>query len=161
MHVTIRRGDGKSGAIATILDDMDRHLTGTMPTIEEQCIRAVQEEVVARCPVLTGNLKENFSSADAIGRSKDSIWLFGLLTKAAQKAAFYWKFVEYGTKGGEAHKRGEMGARGRRFRKTSAARKPRPAHPFMRPGILAARARFRGVIVNLAGVALDNWRKGK
>jgi HK97 gp10 family phage protein len=158
----IRRRDGKLGGLASILGDLFGAVEAEVPSMQEQAIHAVQEEVVARCPVKTGNLKSTFAAPDAISHEKDGRWWFGLLTPQARKRAYYWVYVEYGTKGGAAKKRGKLNPKtGRRTRVTRAATKPKPAHPFMRPGIQAARARFKEIAVDLTGKALDNWRKGK
>ena len=113
-------------------------------TAVEEAARAVQAEVVARVPVRTGKAKAWLASPEALGKlHKDGAWRFGLITPELRRNAHYLIFVEYGTKG---YARGALRSyvtkggkvRTQRVKKAVPAR---PAHPFFRPGVDAARAR--------------------
>jgi len=148
-----RRTGNKTGSIVGIMDDLEARLTPTVAATLRECAEAVQAEIVKAAPVDTGNLRECFASPDAIAQDKKTgFWAVGLLTKELRARCIYWRWVEYGTKGHPASVKGALNeATGRRARKTKAAAAPRAAHPFVRPAVAAARARFKEIAIGVVG----------
>lgn len=128
--------------------------------------KALQREVVGRIPERTGETKSAFAdpSAVRISRKYPGGWQFGLVSKYLRKLAWKAHFIEFGTKG---YKRGEVrsyrqavtagsqriGKNGKpigrprknagfitRRREVARDVPARPAHPFFRPAVEAARA---------------------
>jgi HK97 gp10 family phage protein len=150
-----RRTGNKTGSIVGIMDDMEARLTPTVAATLRECAEAVQAEIVKAAPVDDGGLKAAFASPDALVQDKKTgFWAVGLFTTALGRAAYYWKFVEYGTKG---YARGEYRASGKdkngqqKRQRMKRAVPPRPAHPFVRPAVAAARARFKEIAIGVIG----------
>lgn len=148
----IRRADGQSGPLDGILDPLDRALASGIVAGWGACAKIIQEEVVARCPVKStegsrpaGQMRAAFASPEAIALTPSNRWRYGLLTKALQKAAFYWQWVEFGNKAHAAGGRRFVGYSDKgkpRYRKVKRAVPARRARPFLRPGIFAGYIRF-------------------
>ena len=126
-------------------------------TATAKAAQLVQAEIVARVPVRTGKAKAWLASPEALGKlHKPGAWRFGLITPELRKNAHYLIWVEYGTKG---YMRGEVRTyttKGGKFRAKKVRREvpPRPAHPFFRPGIDAARGKVKAVITQAIKGAL-------
>ncbi len=161
MTSTISRSDGKPGPLTGIIDEMDRALKKGALAGYHLCAEMMQEEVVKRCPVQTGNLKAAFSSPDAIGRNEGGKYIYGLLTPELRRAAHYWQYIEYGTKGHPAIVSYSINPRtGRRNKRLRAAVKSRPAHPFFRPGVAAGRTKFTQALGAALGFSLSMMMPG-
>lgn len=146
---------GRTGRLDGILDPLDQALARGVVTGWHRCAKMIQQEVVKRAPVLTGNLRDSFASADAIARTETGRSRFGLLTLELQRRANYWQFVEFGTRDKPARVRGVKNPKtGRRYRKAVPARKGRQARPFLRPGIIAGRRRFVAIMSQMLAVAM-------
>jgi HK97 gp10 family phage protein len=128
-------------------------------TAAEQAAKTVQAEIVARVPVRTGKAKAWLASDEALGKlHKAGAWRFGLITPELRRNAHYLIFVEYGTKG---YIRGQMRSyttKGGKVRakKVSKPIPARPAHPFFRPGLDAARGKVKTIITQAAKDALKD-----
>ena len=139
----MKRGRGEPGARFA---EAAKRVELAVEAAGKEAALILQQEVVARAPVKTGNLRDTFASAEAIAPlRKPGLYRFGLITPALRKRAFYAKYVEFGTKG-------NLGAKPKKGAKRKIG--PHPAHPFFRPGVEAARARIKALIVNAAQNAL-------
>jgi HK97 gp10 family phage protein len=87
---------------------------------------------------------------DAFEKKVDEVsgtmqWRFGFITEAQKRAAWYWRFVEFGTKGytpGQQRRAG-FDKRGRqKFRKIRRFIPRRVAQPFLRPAIIEMQRRI-------------------
>jgi HK97 gp10 family phage protein len=150
MPSDIKRSDGKPGSLSSIFDDLEHGLGNGVRAGVEMCARMTQKEVVARCPVKTGNLKRLFSAPEAVGKDEGGKWVFGLITPELAARGQYWKWVEFGTKG-----RPVRGARrGRKRGRVLRAGIPHPPHPFFRPGVAAARKKWMAIMMYQMSIAL-------
>lgn len=130
----------------------------------EKCARMTQKEVVKRCPVLTGTLRDCFSSPEALAKDDAGHWVFGLMTPELQKRGYYWKFVEFGTKGymrGEYRRTGTDKRGQPKRRKMKRGVPARPAHPFFRPGVSWARRQWLAIMMVELSIALAIAGVGK
>jgi hypothetical protein len=91
-----------------------------MSTASRDGVLAVQNSVIPRIPVDTGQTRNAFADPDAIGHDADGSWQFGLLTPELVRRGYRAKFIEFGTKG-------------------HGAIPAQPARPFVRPGAEATR----------------------
>jgi hypothetical protein len=153
---SIARLDGRAGNISTLIDDIERKADQGAFAGYRMCAQMMQIEVVKRAPFVSGNLKEAFASDDAIGRDDEGRWVYGLITPELAKKAYYWKWVEYGTKSKSRRVRGYRNPQtGRTYRRTMPAVQGRAPHPFFRPGVAAARAKFTVLVGMGIGTALQ------
>lgn len=112
----------------------------------------LQRHVVPRVPVDTGATRDAFADPEAVGLSRDAEkqggWRFGLITEALRARGYKAHWLEYGTKGyaaGDTRSYDAVSAKGQAFRKRRKVRRnvpARPARPFFRPGVEAARAQM-------------------
>lgn len=128
----------------------------------------MQRHVVPRIPVGTGATRDAFAAPEAVGLvdmpGGKKGWRFGLITDALRKKGYKAEWLEFGTKGydvgGEraAGRKPDLGPQrigkngkpiGRprkltrqRFQRITRHIPARPARPFFRPGIEAARREF-------------------
>lgn len=108
----------------------------------------LQRHVVPRVPVDTGATRDAFADPEAVGLSREHKggWRFGLITRALRQRGYKANWLEYGTKGyaaGDTRSYDAVSPKGQPFRKRRKIRRDipaRPARPFFRPGVAAARA---------------------
>lgn len=140
-------------------DDAKGRVLLAVETAVEQAAKLVQAEVVARVPVRTGKAKAWLASDEAIGKlNKAGGYRFGLITPELRRNAHYLIFVEYGTKGYARGRVRSYTTKGGKVR-TKKAGKPipaRPAHPFFRPGVDAARGKVKTMITQAIADALKD-----
>jgi HK97 gp10 family phage protein len=140
-------------------DDAKARALLAVETVTEQAAKLVQAEVVSRVPVRTGRAKAWLASPEALGKlRKAGGWRFGLITPELRKNAHYLIFVEYGTKG---YRRGQVRTyktKGGKLRTKKVAKgvPARPAHPFFRPGVDAARGKVKSMITQAMADALKD-----
>ena len=110
-----------------------------------QAAKIVQAEVVARAPVRSGKLRSALAAADAITPSTKyrGAAVYGLTASQLSRDLFYAIFVEFGTKGytGGQMRSWTTKAGKVRTKKATRAVPARPARPYFRPGVAAARAK--------------------
>lgn len=148
-------------SLVDIADQLDRKLAKGAHAGFELCAQIMQVEVVKRCPVLTGQLKAAFSSPDAVGKNEDGKWAFGLLTPELRREGYYWQWVEYGTKANPPRTVVSKNLRtGRRYRRAYPGTSGRSPHPFFRPGVAVARAKFSMMMGMAVGLALGDAMPG-
>jgi hypothetical protein len=151
MASEIRRNDGKYGPLTGIFDDLEKHCDNAVRAGTMRCAYLTQEEVVGRCPTETGNLKDCFSSSDAVGKDEKGKWTFGLRTAELAQRGHYWRWVEFGSKGRPIR----APRSGRRRGRIIGIGKPHPAHPFFRPGVAAARQKWMALMMIQMSIALQ------
>ncbi len=110
----------------------------------------LQQEVVQRVPVDTGETRAAFADAGAVRRSSGfkNGWKFGLVTAKLRARGYKAKWLEYGTKGYSAGSKRVYQRRDPKGRVVTAKTKITrdiPARPVFRPGIEAARARIEAL----------------
>jgi HK97 gp10 family phage protein len=152
MSKIVRRHAGR-------FDDAKGRALLAVETAAEQAAKLVQAEVVARVPVRTGNAKAWLASPEALGKlRKAGGWRFGLITPDLRKNAHYLIFVEYGTKGYTRGQTRTYTSKGGKVRTKKVARTvpARPAHPFFRPGVDAARGKVKTMITQAMADALKD-----
>ncbi|WP_127078365.1 HK97-gp10 family putative phage morphogenesis protein [Rhodomicrobium lacus] len=148
----IKRGPDRFGAAK-------QRVAAAMAASTEEAAKILQAEIVARAPVKTGKLRDAFASPAALARLRAaSVWKVGLITKDLRELAHYAAWVEYGTKG---YKKGDkrvtkIGKGGKvSTRRMKRMVPPRPAHPFFRPAVEAARPRVKALIAAAVRAALQ------
>jgi hypothetical protein len=133
------------------LDLVAEGLGFSMIAANKEAALLMQQEVVSRVPVHTGETRDAFASPDAVGPAVDPNtrfsqygYVFGLRTAALRAKGYKAIWIEFGTKGyarGEKRyylRKDKNGRFVRRYTKIRRNVPPRPAHPFFRPGIAAA-----------------------
>lgn len=129
----VSRFDAYDAAVKRLMDEM----------VVRAGARHLQQQIVSRVPVNTGNLRQHLGAEDAVAFKQSAGGLtatVGFLTPEAKKKSFYAFFLEYGTKGytaGETRKAGKTKAGKQRFQKVKRGVPPRPARPFFRPAVAA------------------------
>jgi HK97 gp10 family phage protein len=110
--------------------------------VDEQ-VAAMQATAASLAPTHTGNLAQQIARPDAIDKKAEGtrliVWRFGFLTKEARDNAWYWRFVELGTRGYDAGAQRPAGfdRHGRpRHRKIKRSVPPRKAQPFFGPAYI-------------------------
>ncbi len=151
-----------------VLDKLQRLKTGLGPAVEDlidEKVREMQDTAVGLAPRRTGNLADTLARPDAIEKTLDEgkvRWRFGFLTEEAKQRAWYWYFVEFGTRAYQAGQRRSAGvdAKGRRrFSKVSRNVPARRAQPYLRPAFIL----FKQAVERLgAGAVMEMaFRKGR
>lgn len=135
--------------LAAFKEELNRKgeaITVEMAAANRDAALILQSHVVPRVPVNTGQTRDAFADPSAVGLSRQSKggWRFGLITPELRKRGYKAPWIEYGTKGyakgtKRVYERTERGREVTRTKKISREVPPRPAQPFFRPGIEAAR----------------------
>jgi HK97 gp10 family phage protein len=130
---------------ANLVRNLRRVVLELQPAVEATVdaeIKKLQSNTASLVPRRTGKLAELLVRDDAIEKTKVGgviTWRFGFLSKQAKREAWYWRFVEYGTRGYEKGTRRPAGVdkRGRlRDRAVKRFIPPRRAQPFVRPALI-------------------------
>lgn len=152
-----------SKLVRGIVDRFEEARERLLPTLDEAseaAAKILQREVVARVPVKTGKLRAFFASPAAISKSwkYQHAYVYGLTKELLRGDAYYAVFVEYGTKGYTRGSTRSWTTKGGKVKtkKVTRAVPARPAHPFFRPAVDAARARIKGTIVERVKQALKD-----
>jgi hypothetical protein len=140
-----------------------------MAEANRDSVLIIQRHVVAGVPVKTGETGAAFAHESAVGISRKyrGGWRFGLITRVLKKIGWKAHFIEFGTKGYKVgdkrrwRQRAKAGSQriGKNGQPIGRPRKnagfiwrereitrnipARPAQPFFRPGIEAARTEIR------------------
>jgi len=124
--------------------------TGELKEEIEDGARQLQAETVRRIPRDSGDLANALKSKSAVGKKDKGLkWEFGLRGKKLQRDFFYWRFVEYGTKG--------FSGTDRRGRQITIP--PMRARPALRPALEKVRKGMRKRIDQAMDRALDKVRR--
>lgn len=148
-----------TGALRKLQALRDGLSPATEALVDEK-VREMQDTAVGLVPRRTGLVADTLASSDAIDKKMVDgklTWFFGFLTAQAKRDAWYWRFIEFGTRGYEKGERRRAGVdrKGRiRLKRIKRAIPARKAQPFMRPAyILFKQAMARvgsGVLVKSA-----------
>ena len=143
-----------------LLRRIGRTRDGLAPAVEKAVdgkVKEMQATAVQLVPKRTGNLAELLAGDDAIEKKRQGgkvSWRFGFLSAEAKRKGWYWRFVEFGTRGyekGEQRRAGVDKHGRRRTQKVARRVPPRKAQPYLRPAMILfrqklARLGVRGIL---------------
>jgi HK97 gp10 family phage protein len=148
----------KGGFEITGADDVEKILKDIAPRHARNLMRAtihgvageIAKDAKRNAPKRSGLLKKSIIAKRRKSPPDAPVSTVNVEGKDPKNLPFYWRFIEYGTRG---YKKGDRRAGGKGVAKKDMA--PKPEQPFIRPAAEKARANFQTVLTQQFGKKLE------